>query len=35
MDAEYLLNYPGENDVVMQIPIDEEIIQGVVLIMVI
>lgn len=28
IDAEYLLNYPSENDVVMQLPTNEEIIQG-------
>ena len=28
MDVEHILNYPSENDVVMESPIDEEIIQG-------
>ena len=29
MDIEHLLNYPCENDAVMESPIDKEIIQGV------
>lgn len=29
MDVEYLLNYPSENDAIMESPIDEEIIQSV------
>ena len=30
MDIDHLLNYPSENDIVMELPIDEEIIQGVI-----
>ena len=30
MDIEYFLNYPCENDAVMESSIDEEIIQGVI-----
>ena len=29
MDVDHLLNYPSENDIVMESPTDEEIIQGV------
>ena len=29
MDVEHLLNYPNENDVVMESPTDEEIIESV------
>ena len=30
IDVDHLLNYPNENDIVMESPTDEEIIQGVI-----